>query len=664
MTIAKDFVAKASVAVVAVAMILSLFAPAAKAQTTEELQKMINDLMAQIAALESGSTTTSSASVCPYTWTRDLKTGATGADVKMLQSFLNADADTRVAATGAGSTGMETETFGPATAAAVSKFQVKYRADILTPAGLVNPTGYFGPSTRAKANALCVTSTTTPDGDDDEDTDEDTEDVDLSGEGSLDVLEIDDASDSDVEEGAEDVEIAQLTIEATDGDIEITRLDISLENDGSNSDDPWDVFETISLWVDGEMIADVAADDKDEYLDDNTGSLRFTGFSLVAMEDEEIEVTVAATIAGSVDNLSEDWTVTADAVRYFDADGVASDDSTTDDLGGPGDATVTVVAAGDGEELKFSLSSDNPDATDIVVDDNSTTDGVTVMEYTIEAQEGDITLNELWVNITTGTDNVGDIVDDIAIEIDGQTFKDEAATTSATSVNYLFDIDGDVTIDADEEVVVKVIVDFKAQDPNGATAGNNYNNGETITAKVTTGLADLTDAEGADDLTTSQISGSATGETHTLVAEGIVIPADGVTTTADTTGDNDQTGEFTIEFEVTAVEGDFYITDTASTSVTDGVQFSVEAAAGTTTASGVLSSTADEENTGVFTVRDGETETFTLTVTVDTSASAQVRVLLEEVYYSDDADGTTGAVVYLPTPASDFRTAYKNINAN
>ncbi len=657
MTIAKDFVAKASVAVVAVAMILSLFAPAAKAQTTEELQKMINDLMAQIAALESGSTTTSSASVCPYTWTRDLKTGATGADVKMLQSFLNADADTRVAATGAGSTGMETETFGPATAAAVSKFQVKYRADILTPAGLVNPTAYFGPSTRAKANALCVTSTT-PD-EEDEDTDEDTEDVELSGEGSLDVLEIDDASDSDVEEGAEDVEIAQLTIEATDGDIEITRLDISLENDGSNSDDPWDVFETISLWVDGEMIADVAADDKDEYLDDNDGSLRFTGFSLVAMEDEEIEVTVAATIAGSVDNLSEDWTVTADAVRYFDADGVASDDSTTDDLGGPGDATVTVVAAGDGEELKFSLSSDNPDATDIVVDDNSTTDGVTVMEYTIEAQEGDITLNELWVNLTTGTENVGDVVDDISIEIDGQTIKDEATTTSATSVNFMFDVDGDVTIDADEEVVVKVIVDFKATDD-----GANYTNGETLTAKVTTNLADLTDAEGADDLVASQISGSATGETHTLVAEGIVVPADGVTTTADTTGDNDQTGEFTIEFEVTAVEGDFYISDVASESATSGVEFSVEVATGTTTASGVLSSSADEETTGVFTVRDGETETFTLTVTVDTSASAQVRVLLDEVNYTSDPNGVSFTTAYIPTPASDFRTGYKNVNAN
>ena len=647
MTIAKDFVAKASVAVVAVAMILSLFAPAAKAQTTEELQKMINDLMAQIAALESGSTTTSSASVCPYTWTRDIKTGATGADVKMLQAFLNADADTRVAATGAGSTGMETETFGPATAAAVSKFQVKYRADILTPAGLVNPTGYFGPSTRAKANALCVTSTT-PDGDDDEDTDEDTEDTDLSGEGTLQTLDVDDASDSDIEEGAEDVEIAELTIEAEDGDVEITRMDLNLQTTGT--DDPWDVFETISLWVDGEMIADFDASDEDEYLNEDDGEFRFTGFSLVAMEDEEIEVTVAATVAGSVDDLDEEWTLEVDAVRYFDADGVASDDTTTP----AGDATVTVVEAGDGEELTFSLSSDNPDATNIIVDDNSTTDGVTVLEYTIEAEEGDIEINTLWVTLESGTADLVDVMDDVVIEIDGQTIKDESASsTSATTGNYEFDVDGDVTIDADSEVVVKVIVDFKSQ-------SGNYANGETITASVSGSLAKITDAEGADDIDADQISGSASGETHILVAEGIVIPVDGVETSTDTSGDNDNIGEFTITFDVTAVEGDFYIREFATgAATTTGVEFTVEG--GSATSSGVLTSTADEDTTGVFTVRDGETETFTLTVTVDPLASGQYRVQLGNVYYSANANGIASPVTYTPAPAQDYRTGYESV---
>jgi peptidoglycan hydrolase-like protein with peptidoglycan-binding domain len=172
MTIAKDFASKAGIAFVALAMIFTMSVPASNAQTQtpEDLQKMIDTLMAQIEALKGG---TASATASGYTWTRDLKTGATGADVMELQKFLNSNEDTRVAATGVGSAGMETSYFGPATAAAVSKFQMKYRADILSPAGLVNPTGFFGPSTRAKANALNTVTTPTPDEDEDGSTDED-----------------------------------------------------------------------------------------------------------------------------------------------------------------------------------------------------------------------------------------------------------------------------------------------------------------------------------------------------------------------------------------------------------------------------------------------------------------------------------------------------------
>ena len=78
MTIAKDFAAKLAVAFVAVAMVFSSFAASASAQSTEDLQQMINDLLAQVAALQSqtgqGATGVASA-VCPYTWTRDLSSG-------------------------------------------------------------------------------------------------------------------------------------------------------------------------------------------------------------------------------------------------------------------------------------------------------------------------------------------------------------------------------------------------------------------------------------------------------------------------------------------------------------------------------------------------------------------------------------------------------------
>ena len=121
----------------------------------QELQQFINRLLAFIAALEELQRD-EIVSMCPYTWTRDLTIGSEGADVFRLQQFLNQDPDTRVAISGPGSTGNETFVFDQSTATGVAKFQVKYRAEVLTPQGLVNPTGEFGSFERAKANELCA----------------------------------------------------------------------------------------------------------------------------------------------------------------------------------------------------------------------------------------------------------------------------------------------------------------------------------------------------------------------------------------------------------------------------------------------------------------------------------------------------------------------------
>jgi peptidoglycan hydrolase-like protein with peptidoglycan-binding domain len=62
-------------------------------------------------------------SACNYQFNTNLRLGAVSTDVQNLQKLLNMDAATKVAATGAGSMGAETLRFGPATFAAVKKFQ-------------------------------------------------------------------------------------------------------------------------------------------------------------------------------------------------------------------------------------------------------------------------------------------------------------------------------------------------------------------------------------------------------------------------------------------------------------------------------------------------------------------------------------------------------------
>jgi peptidoglycan hydrolase-like protein with peptidoglycan-binding domain len=101
-------------------------------------------------ASSSGSTGSGSGSVAGAALTRGLDIGSTGEDVRTLQKVLNSDPATLVASAGVGSKGSESTYFGPATAAAVKKFQVKYGIAKPGAAGY----GYVGPATRAKINQL------------------------------------------------------------------------------------------------------------------------------------------------------------------------------------------------------------------------------------------------------------------------------------------------------------------------------------------------------------------------------------------------------------------------------------------------------------------------------------------------------------------------------
>lgn len=91
---------------------------------------------------------TSSLAATPFHFTRNLKLGNSGEDVRQLQIFLNSQGFT-VSKTGAGSAGKETKLFGRATQSALRKFQDANAAAILIPAGLRAGTGVFGETTRA-----------------------------------------------------------------------------------------------------------------------------------------------------------------------------------------------------------------------------------------------------------------------------------------------------------------------------------------------------------------------------------------------------------------------------------------------------------------------------------------------------------------------------------
>jgi len=84
----------------------------------------------------------------------NLKFGDNSTDVRYLQIVLNSDPDTLIASKGFGSPGYETIYFGRSTLAAVKKFQLKYRSELIDPFNLANPVGEVGGTTRTKLNSL------------------------------------------------------------------------------------------------------------------------------------------------------------------------------------------------------------------------------------------------------------------------------------------------------------------------------------------------------------------------------------------------------------------------------------------------------------------------------------------------------------------------------
>lgn len=690
-TVAHNVVAKLSVAFVAVAMLFTMVSPA-KAATAEEMQQMINQLLAQVASLQ-GQTGGGSmaAGVCPYTWTRTLKTGSTGADVMKLQQFLNADADTRVSASGVGSAGMETEYFGPATAAAVSKFQVKYRSDVLSPAGLVNPTGTFGPASMAKANSLCVSAPVVDNGGDDtdddtndNDNDDDMSSNDLSGEASLDSVETRDGDDNDdVEEGSEDVAVAEIELTFEDGDAIVDRLDLALEVASGNNgdDDPWKVFQDVSLWVDGEEVARKDASDKDEYLDEDDGSLRFSNLDVVAMDGEEVTFVVAVSVNDSVDGVAasddEDWSVAVGGVRYTDADDVTSTETATGDIIDISNATIvgdsaavdfSIDVEGAGDELDLESSDDDPEATTLSLDEDDNTEAmVFAFDLSAEDSDGDITLNEITLTATvtnpgTTADDLDDLVNDVRIEIGGDSF-DADAYSGATTTSLVFDIDGDATISGDEKTTVMVYVDFENMDD------SSYE-GSTIVLGVN---ASAIDAEGADSGEEVTVSGASNveGDTHTLRTDGVDVEVTDTTETlkanTDTTTTDDE-GVFEIEFDVTAFGTDLYIDDTAEqdTSESDyGVNYRIVNSSGSviasSTAAGVATLDAETDlEGGYFKVDEGETVTFTLTVEFDPAVTGSYRLELYSVNWNDVNSAPADTQQTL-SPSTDYDTALLTI---
>ena len=653
MTKTTTVASKAFVAVVAAAMVFTLIAPAAKAATAEELQAQIAALMTQISALQGSGNTTTTTTTTTSTCVgipAPLTMNATGASVTALQNWLIKAGQSIPA----GATGY----FGGQTRAALASWQ--------SANGVMPAVGYYGPITAAAVAAKCVPTTpttptnpgtgtgttpTTPGGS-----------TSLKGEASLDTFEVDSASDDTIEEGDEETEIGTITVNFADGDAEISRLDLALTK---TVGDAWDAFESVQLVVDGDVVAEVDASSKDDYLgDEDNGVLRFSDLGLVAMEDEDLEITVTATLQGNLDAAElGTWTLGADSLRFFDADDVATTDSdapVTDDT-----VTFTIEVAGADDEIIVRENDENPTAATLELFDNKKSDSFNIFTFDIDTDDStnDIELDRVDVSLvftedasTTVIASYNNLIDDVELVIDGVVIDDvsvlSGSTTIPGTVVLRFNIDGDVTIDAGERVEAKLNVTFKS-----LALGNE---GARITASVNGANIN---GEGADSLSGT---GSDTGEIMTLRTSGLSIDQTDTTSSVvnSTIAVTDSYGKFTSTVEITAIgDTDLYIGKSAvrGSSSTASVAYVIEDENDVVVATGTSLATFERVSGGTVSGNftkisgNGGAATFKLTVTsFNPTVSGNFKVQILSVGFAESAAVADKSEV--ATPDYDFDT--------
>jgi len=566
---------------------------------------------------------------------RDLTLGSTGSDVAVLQTFLEQKGYLTIPF------GVSKGYFGTLTRAAVSRYQV---------ANGIYPTyGYFGPLTRGRLVAACATTVPTPTPGDDDDNDDD-----LSG-GDGDFRDFDilsNPSDESVEEG-EDKAVLGFEFEADDSDLRVDRIDVEVSADGNER--PWRFLETLTLYNGDDEVASIDASDEDVW--DEIGSTdeyeaTFSDVDAIIDEGDMAEMYIHVETRSSIDDsdLPVTWTISIpqDGVRAVNAEG-------RDVFEGNIEETFELEVA-DSSDLDTTLkASENEDQSIEVDDSTDVTEEVLLYTFTVEAQDGDINIDEVNVTLATTTGTVaslGDIVKTLYLFIDG----DEVGSESGDTAVSFEDIDFDLS--EDDEVTVEVFADVEGTDD-----GDQFVSGDGI--KVTGLTIDYVDSQD-DDQTQSDLETTDGGDIvfYTTGITADFVNSSAVATYGSFAGDNDR-AVFTITFEVTAFgTDDIYIggaNDTDSTN--NGINYTISNPGAAVITKAELTSNAEEGDNDTYVVSAGDTETFTFEVEVSDASTVDPdvaqRLTITGIKWDVDDDATPDNTY--DDNLDDFETASKTI---
>jgi len=649
--------------------IVTLQTPKVEAGSYDDIQAQIAALMEQLNNLQALLEARTQA-FPPIKLTRNLAVGMSGVDVRDLQRFLNADPETMVAASGPGSRGHETMYFGPATQAAVIKFQNKYREDILTPVGLQYGTGFVGPRTIAKINQLISENAgggVTQTGSNNNHSGSQTSEV--AKEGDITVTRGGEHTTT-LELGTID-DIYSVDIKAHDSDMVINRVDFMFDLK------PWRYIESFELYLSDKKIASLDAVESNFKEDGDEYRLRFSGLNGVIGEDQKETLVLKAKTVKNLSRAHENDALTV----YIPERGIRATDSARLTSYGPShdltSRTFDFRSTENDGSLVVTRSADSPRTGLIEVSTKHNTDEK-VLTVKVKAKANDIDLDKAYVKVDSSALDTSDVVRRLSLVVDGKTIQSVSVKKNTGSDITGIDEDGntyviiasgeyyayfddisDVTIAED----TRKDIDFVAE---LGRVEKDYPSNTTV-------VFTLRHLAGENESDEDVINGDLTvgsNKTLTLTKSGIEHAV--IDTDAYVSGINNDIGNYSISFDVTAFGDDIYLPRSTerymgtTTSGSAGVEYSLRTNKGAvytlgSTYGSLTIHGADRED-GFFRLNEGESYTVTLETILDNTGGKDgaYRLQIEAINYR--INDTTGEQVSLNSDFTDYETKSLYVN--